>query len=174
MSAHRAPEIVIKDPDETRKINMEFEQKLASSETISSVSDTTISPAGNLTAVPAASGTKVQYTIGAGKTQVTFTGAASTDTLTATSHGFTNGDTVRVYADGADDVPTGLTAETVIYYVVSADTNTLQLSLTSGGDAVSLTADGQGILVATYFVRCRAATSASQTIEGGGECLVMS
>lgn len=174
MSAHRAPEMVVKDPDETRKINMDFVNRMASSEAISSVSDTTISPAGALTAVPSTSGTVVQYTLGAGKAQVAFTATASDDTLAATSHGFTNGDTVRIYADGADNVPTGLTAEDKIYYVVSSAANSLKLSLTSGGDAVDITADGQGLLVATYFVRCRAATDDSQTLEGEGECLVMS
>lgn len=67
----------------------------------------------------------------------TATAQATGDTITQTAHGLANGakvvfDTVRV--------PTGLTAGTT-YFVVGQTANTFQVSLTSGGAAVDITAD---------------------------------
>jgi hypothetical protein len=42
----------------------------------------------------------------------------------------------------AESLPTGLNA-TTIYYIVGVTTNTFQLSLTSGGAAVDITAQGE-------------------------------
>lgn len=67
------------------------------------------------------------------------------DTLECVAHGFTNGQTVVVWAVPGDPVPTGL-AEGTIYYVISATTDDLQLSATLGGAAINITAIGAGLL----------------------------
>ena len=77
-------------------------------------------------------------------TWVAFTGEESDDKLSATSHGLANGDIVMVR--GAS-LPAGLKVGRR-YYVVSSATNDFKVSLTSGGSAVNLTADGSG-----YFMR---------------------
>lgn len=69
----------------------------------------------------------------------------SNDTLECVAHGFTNGQTVVVWALPGDPLPTGL-AEGTVYYVISATTDDLQLSATSGGSAINLTAIGAGLL----------------------------
>jgi hypothetical protein len=65
---------------------------------------------------------------------------ASTDIFTAPAHGLANGDRVFVMDPGGT-LPAGL-AEGTVYFVVSSTTNTFQLSATSGGAAVDVTADG--------------------------------
>lgn len=67
------------------------------------------------------------------------------DTLECVAHGFTNGQTVVVWAVPGDPVPTGL-AEGTVYFVISATTDDLQLSATSGGSAINITAIGAGFL----------------------------
>lgn len=62
------------------------------------------------------------------------------DVFTAFSHGFV--DTDRVFLRG-ENLPTGVNAQTE-YFIVGATTDTFQVSLTSGGAAVTLTADGYG------------------------------
>ena len=58
--------------------------------------------------------------------------------VTSNSHGFSNGDAVRVDTDYATDaVPSSLN-NTTTYYVISATTNTFQLSATSGGSAITI------------------------------------
>lgn len=69
----------------------------------------------------------------------------SNDTLECVAHGFSNGQTVVVWAVPGDPVPTGL-AEGTIYYVISATTDDLQLSASSGGAAINITAIGAGFL----------------------------
>lgn len=64
----------------------------------------------------------------------------STETITSTSHGFSNGDIVTYYNNGGTSI-TGLTDGTE-YYVVNAAVDTFQLSLTSGGSAINLTGTG--------------------------------
>lgn len=68
------------------------------------------------------------------------TGAQATDLFTLTAHGLVNGDRVRLTNI------TGLTGggfvTTTVYFVVTATTNTFQLSLTSGGAPITFTADG--------------------------------
>lgn len=68
---------------------------------------------------------------------------ASTDALTATSHGLANGNRVQVQNTGGT-LPGGLAVSTV-YYVVGATTNTFQLSATSGGSAIDITSTGNGL-----------------------------
>ncbi|MBC7658580.1 MAG: DUF1566 domain-containing protein [Chitinophagaceae bacterium] len=60
---------------------------------------------------------------------------ASTPTIAVTGHPFSNGDIVRI--DGST-APTGLTLRTQTYFVVNSVASTsLQLSLTSGGTAIT-------------------------------------
>lgn len=65
--------------------------------------------------------------------------------LECVAHGFVNNDTVVVWAVPGDPLPTPL-AEGTVYYVVSATTDDLQLSLTQGGAAVDITVIGAGFL----------------------------
>ena len=74
------------------------------------------------------------------------TANASTDTITAASHGYSNGDVVQLYNSGGA-LPGGL-SESIAYYVVGATSDTLQLSITSGGAAVDITGAGTG----THFL----------------------
>jgi len=67
----------------------------------------------------------------------------SGDTLTSTAHGLVNGDTLKLIA--ATTMPTGLSS-TVVYYVVSAATNTFKVSLTNGGTAITASDSGTGTL----------------------------
>jgi hypothetical protein len=68
-------------------------------------------------------------------------GIASTDVFTCPNHNFGNTDRVilRPIEDGA--LPVGVSADT-IYFVISSAAGSFQLSLTSGGAAINLTADG--------------------------------
>lgn len=74
-----------------------------------------------------------------------FSGLASTDVITSTSHGYADGTKVRVEAIGALSLPTGLAASTT-YYVRDSTTNTFKLAATLGGSAIDLTADGVGYI----------------------------
>lgn len=67
---------------------------------------------------------------------------ASTDVLTSPAHGLVDDDRVWLQAvSGVGTLPTGL-SESALYHVVSAATDTFQLSLTQGGAAVDFTTDG--------------------------------
>jgi hypothetical protein len=70
---------------------------------------------------------------------------ASADVLECVAHGFVNTDTVTVWQGPGDPLPTGL-VEGTVYYVINATTDDLQLSATSGGAAVAITAIGAGAL----------------------------
>ena len=63
----------------------------------------------------------------------------STETITATAHGFSNGDEVTYTVPTGQSAIGGLTTGTN-YFVVSATTDTLKLAATSGGAAINLTA----------------------------------
>jgi hypothetical protein len=78
---------------------------------------------------------------------------ASTDVLTAPGHGRTNGD--RVFVRGGA-IPAGLNGNTE-YFVVGVSGDTFQLSLTSGGAAVDITADGA----------CEVGVSQAQDVNNG-------
>ena len=62
----------------------------------------------------------------------------ATETITATAHGFTNGDQVTYTVPAGQTAIGGLVSGTN-YFVVSAATNSLKLSATSGGAAINLT-----------------------------------
>ena len=78
---------------------------------------------------------------------VVFTATNATNTFNATAHGFSNNDpvTVNIIPGSGDSLPTGLTAMTR-YYVVNANANDFQLSLTEGGSAIAISDDGSGTL----------------------------
>jgi hypothetical protein len=73
--------------------------------------------------------------------EATFT-AAVTDVITSAGHGLSNGEIITVSNSGGA-LPTGLSANTY-YYVIEADTNTFEVSLTSGGTAVDISGTGSG------------------------------
>lgn len=62
-------------------------------------------------------------------------------TLTSNDHGLNNGESVTLKTSGA--LPAELNTQTS-YYVVSATINTLKLSLTKGGTAITTTSVGTG------------------------------
>lgn len=62
------------------------------------------------------------------------------DVIRAESHGRSNDDRV-ILEPLADALPAGL-GDTILYFVVGATADTFQVSLTSGGAAVTITADG--------------------------------
>lgn len=64
-----------------------------------------------------------------------------TNTIAETAHGMANDDPVRLTTDGT--LPTGLFLG-IDYYVVNANPNDFQLSLTKGGAAVQITAAAGG------------------------------
>lgn len=67
---------------------------------------------------------------------------ASSDAFTSPAHGLSDNDRVRFRAvSGVGTLPTGL-SESTLYYVVSAATDTFEVSLTQGGAAVNFTTDG--------------------------------
>lgn len=71
---------------------------------------------------------------------LTFTADHTTENLTVT-HNFNANDQVRLVTSGT--LPAGLAALTP-YYVIVVDSSTIQLSLTSGGSAVTFTDNGTG------------------------------
>jgi hypothetical protein len=69
---------------------------------------------------------------------VTFTiTIASPGVLTATAHGLSDGDAVILSTNGT--LPTGLTADTTVYYLVNKATDTFQLATVPCGTAVNTT-----------------------------------
>lgn len=66
----------------------------------------------------------------------------TTNTFTATAHGFNNGD--LLWFLDSDTLPTNV-LDTVFYYVVNATTNTFQVSNTSGGAALNFTTNGVNV-----------------------------
>lgn len=75
-------------------------------------------------------------------TTVGYTANVSTDVFTATSHGLSNG-TIIFFQNTGGAVPAGLSLNTP-YYIITATTNTFQVSATSGGSAVNITDTGSG------------------------------
>ena len=96
-------------------------------------------------------------------TDISITGTASTDVISATAHGLNNGDcgTFPVLNGG-----TNLTALTVPYYVVEKTTDTFKVSLTPGGTAVDFTSaitSGSTFRKGTYIPISSDGTGASAT-----------
>ena len=69
-----------------------------------------------------------------------FTADNTSNTLTGIGHGLQNDATVTLWGE---DLPVGLNGDTT-YYIINSATDTLQLSLTQGGAAVSFTDNGSG------------------------------
>lgn len=77
------------------------------------------------------------------------TGNAGTDVLTRSAHGQVNGDVVYIYTKVGG---TGLSTN-VAYFVINKTTDTFQVALTTGGDAVDFSTDvTSGILTFAYEV----------------------
>lgn len=74
-------------------------------------------------------------------TATTFTVNAGTDIVTSNAHGLSNAQPLLLTS--TTTLPAGLSANT-IYYVISATTNTFQLSTSVGGSAVDITDTGTG------------------------------
>jgi hypothetical protein len=76
---------------------------------------------------------------------VPFCGLATDDTLYAKAHGRSNDE--RVVFKGVDGraLPSGL-SENTEYYVINATTDNFQVSASQGGAAVTLSADGDGLV----------------------------
>ena len=77
----------------------------------------------------------------------TFSAPSSTSTLLAPGSAYSANQTVVVLNTGGSSLPSGLTLGT-IYYVKSPSGDSFQLSASSGGSAISLSADGSGIVQA--------------------------
>ena len=82
----------------------------------------------------------VNYTAGH---MIKFTAETSGNVITAVGHGLAN-DAVVQLRTSKGTLPAGL-AEQTNYYVITAATDTLQLSLTSGGSAIDITVVGSGL-----------------------------
>jgi hypothetical protein len=70
------------------------------------------------------------------------TATASSETIASFAHGLSNTDRVFVTAPAGSTLPAGLSV-TTLYFVVGATTDSFQLSLTSGGSAENITANGE-------------------------------
>ena len=73
-----------------------------------------------------------------------FAAPTSTSTLLAPGSAFTANEQVIVLPIIGGTLPSGLTAGTV-YYAINISGDSFQLSTTSGGSAITLTADGAGL-----------------------------
>jgi hypothetical protein len=82
-----------------------------------------------------------------GATAYGFSAPSSTSTLLAPGTSYSANQTVVVFAPAGTTLPTGLTAGT-IYWTKSVSGDSFQLSATNGGSAISLSADGSGIIQA--------------------------
>lgn len=91
-----------------------------------------------------------------GQTPQIGTAANTGDVITSYAHGLVNTDRVVVFPIQGVTVPAGWTAGTV-YFVVGGTTDTFQVSLTSGGAAVTISADGE-----LGFQKCIPETFAGQ------------
>lgn len=73
-----------------------------------------------------------------------FTADISTNVLTLVAHGLANGDQIVLSnSNTPPNLPTPLIPKR-IYYVINATTDTLKLSLTSGGSAIDILDEGLG------------------------------
>ncbi|WP_326642913.1 hypothetical protein OG884_05870 [Streptosporangium sp. NBC_01755] len=70
------------------------------------------------------------------------TAGITSDAIQSAGHGLADGDRVMVFNVLGESLPTGLT-EGTIYYVVSATTDTFDVSATLGGSSVNVTGQGE-------------------------------
>jgi hypothetical protein len=80
-----------------------------------------------------------------------FTTYTTNGYTTTRAHGFSNGQTVRI---GSVTGSTGINRQDVTtYYAINCTTTTFQLSLTSGGSAIDVTADATGVVVLNSYAQ---------------------
>ena len=92
-------------------------------------------------------------------------GGVTANEIDSKAHGLANGERVAVFNVFAESLPTGL-SEGTLYYVVGVTTDTFQVSTSSGGSAVDITAGGE-----LFFVKCVPETFTGQgtlTLSSGG------
>lgn len=82
--------------------------------------------------------------------------AATGDAISSYAHGLADNDRVLLRAPVNEALPAGLNA-TTLYFVVNSATNSFKVSLTQGGAAVDITADGE-----LYFQKVIGETYGSQ------------
>jgi hypothetical protein len=117
----------------------------ATNGTITSTGTPTISMPGGSTAAffglwSAVTLGTIQFMAPVGSTKAKAVEGDTDDTIYARAHGFINDEQVTFYGD---DLPTGIT-QGDLYFVVNASADTFQISLTQGGAAIDITADGFG------------------------------
>lgn len=70
--------------------------------------------------------------------------SAANDTLTIPGHGWSDGQFVYIYPTNGSTLPAGLFDAEYTYFIVQSTTDTIKLSLTSGGGPVDITDIGTG------------------------------
>lgn len=91
----------------------------------------------------------------------------SANTVTCYGHAYSNGQTIAFYGD----TPPGGLSEGTIYYVVSATTDTFQVSATLGGAAIDITAVPATGCVVSKIVAQVFSDQATMTINTGSSNL---
>jgi len=86
--------------------------------------------------------TFVRFVSSSGGTNTAYTMEADDDIITSNAHGLVNGDRV-IFTSISPDETHGITSF-IVYYVVNKTDNTFQVSLTSGGSAVTVDLDLSG------------------------------
>lgn len=169
-----APEQIAKSPSEIRKIDFNFENKMANGETISSAGTPTKTPnTGSLTiGSTAVSGQIAQLTLSSGNAEVQFEGDTD-NVITATSHGLVVGDTVRFRKDDTQGaLPAGITEGRTYWVLTAPSANTLTVSTEEGGVETDITAAGGGVMYREWILNVSVTTSESQTLNGKGRIWV--
>jgi hypothetical protein len=115
--------------------------KAAGSVLIPIPAGTTVYFLGGFTALTAGSLRKVAP-INGGSVKGVGIVAAADDIIRSYGHGLADNDRVLVEAVNGESLPTGLSA-TTLYHVIGSTTDTFQLSLTQGGAAVNIEANGE-------------------------------
>jgi len=109
-------------------------------------------------------GGTIRWAQDAGDLPVAASVAASDDTFTRASHGFSDNQFMRVFALEGLALPGGVSEDTT-YHVINATTDTWQLSTSSGGSPINITSDGC-LMVRQWFGR-EFTTNEEPTIPAG-------
>lgn len=88
------------------------------------------------------------------------------DIIHAPGHAFANDTRVIVWAPQGVTLPAGLSAGTEYYVINAVAGQNLQLSLTSGGEAVAITADGGLVIARSRFTQVNNGDTASFAASG--------
>ena len=97
-------------------------------------------------------------------------GDIGSNQINITSHGFSDGNAVILIVAPNSTAPTGLTANNS-YYVVNSTTNSISLSDTSGGAAITITSEsGTGIIGVYRGLRPRNSNANNDYINFGETC----